>query len=174
MTASAAIRQLRIWATDIIQAFIQSINITRAVYLKPPPEFGLHDDEVLMLVKPLYGLADAGDYWYVTLRSFIKEELGIPNTDGNVSLYFHPSEGLCDGMMVTYVDDLCAAGNDSFSTLMQRIEERFDSKARIYDEFHFAGVHINQNSDGSITLDQSTHARRITPMKKSEGFDQFR
>lgn len=67
LLTSASIRRYRIWATDIVQAFIQAFDPAREIYIIPPREFGLREDEVFLLIKPLYGLVDAGDYWYITL-----------------------------------------------------------------------------------------------------------
>ena len=79
LLTSAAIKKFRIWATDIVQAFIQSFDLKREVYIVPPKEFGIPPDEIFRLIKPLYGLCDAGDYWYLTLRSFLKDNLRITN-----------------------------------------------------------------------------------------------
>lgn len=62
----AAILDFRIYDHDVNQAYLQSKeSLTRPVFLCPKPEdrkyFETGDDEVLMLVKPLYGLCDPGD-----------------------------------------------------------------------------------------------------------------
>lgn len=39
--------------------------------------FGLAQDDILELVRLIYGLTDAGEYWGVTLDHLAQEELGI-------------------------------------------------------------------------------------------------
>lgn len=56
----------RIFFHDITQAYLQSQEgFTREIYLDPRPAdrglFGLADDEVLLLILPLYGICDAGN-----------------------------------------------------------------------------------------------------------------
>jgi hypothetical protein len=55
------------WSTDIKQAYLQSAeDLKREIYVRPDVT-KLPPDELLQVVKPLYGLADSGDYWHETL-----------------------------------------------------------------------------------------------------------
>lgn len=63
----AAICWLRLFPRDLNQVYLQSREpFTREVYLRPKAEdrhlFGVSEEEILKLKKPLYGLCDAGDY----------------------------------------------------------------------------------------------------------------
>lgn len=86
------IKQYRIWATDIIHAFIQSFDLSREIYIILPEEFGLPDDEVYLLIKILFGLCDAGYYCYITIRSFIRDEFELHNLDSDLSVYFKTTD----------------------------------------------------------------------------------
>lgn len=175
LLSTAAIKRFKLWATDIIQAFIQSFNLKRNVYIIPPEEFGLPDDEVFQLIKPLYGLCDAGDYWYITLRVFIRDFLGIDNLESDLSLYAQfKNDGELDGMFGTYVDDICNAGNESFEKLSSTFEQRFDTKDRKDDDFHFSGVHIQKHENGTITVDQRAHIDRLQTLQTTCSFEDFR
>lgn len=63
MLEIVAIHKFRLWSTDITQTFVQNRNTSKPVFLIPPNEFGLDKDHVFQLLKLLYGLSDAGDYW---------------------------------------------------------------------------------------------------------------
>ena len=174
LLTSAAIKRYKIWVTDIIQAFIQSFDIKREVYIIPPKEFGLSTNELFKLVKPLYGLCDAGDYWYITLRALLKDDLRLTNLESDVSFYFRQGELGLQGMLGTYVDDLVTAGNDSFHQITSRIEKRFESKPPVFDNFYFAGVHIKRDEDNTIHVSQKAHIERIRALDKNCTFDEFR
>ena len=174
LLTSAAVKRFRIWATDIIQAFIQSFDLKREVFIVPPKEFGLPADEIFKLVKPLYGLCDAGDYWYITLRSFLKDKLRITNLESDLSFYFHHDDVGLQGMLGTYVDDICTAGTTSFHRITDKLEERFESKKRVFDDFHFAGVHVQRDDEGVIHVSQKAHVNRIRALDKNCTFDEFR
>ena len=171
LLTSAAIKRYKIWVADIIQAFIQSFDIKREVYIIPPKEFGLSTNELFKLVKPLYGLCDAGDYWYITLRALLKDDLRLTNLESDVSIYFIKSELGLQGMLGTYVDDLVTAGNDSFHHITSRIEKRFESKSPAFDNFHFSVVHIKRDDDNTIHVSQKAHIERIRPLDKNCAFE---
>ncbi|MEM6805931.1 MAG: reverse transcriptase domain-containing protein, partial [Bacteroidota bacterium] len=73
IVALAAIMGFMIWSHDVSQAYLQSAEqLLREVYLKPSREFELSANEVLKILKPLYGLAGSGDYWGATFSTHIK------------------------------------------------------------------------------------------------------
>ena len=54
------------------------------------------------------------------------------------------------------------------------MENRFESKKRVFDNFHFAGVHIRRDDDGIIHVNQKAHVERIKTMDKLCSFEEFR
>ncbi len=63
LVALAAIMGFDVWAEDISQAYLQSANeLLREVYLRPNRQLHVPAEYELKLLRPLYGLADSGDY----------------------------------------------------------------------------------------------------------------
>jgi hypothetical protein len=60
----------------------------RDVYIKPSAEFELNANQVLKLLRPLYGFADSGYYWGSTLLNHLKEEVGIKQTVVDPAIFF--------------------------------------------------------------------------------------
>jgi hypothetical protein len=69
LMALASILGFDDWSADICQAYLQSATpLLRDVYVRPDPNvIRLGKNELLKLLQPLYGLADAGNYWSQTL-----------------------------------------------------------------------------------------------------------
>jgi hypothetical protein len=67
---------------NISQAYVQSTTLlNRNFYVNPPcelaRELNLNDDSVLKVVKPLYGVPEAGNHWFKTYHSYHINELSM-------------------------------------------------------------------------------------------------
>ena len=175
---TATIRGWRVWLVDIIQAFVQASDLKRPVYLITPKEFGLAYDELLMLIKPLYGLSDAGDNWYLSLRVYLRNELELTNGDSDLSLFidvakYAKGQGV-NGLLGVFVDHLLGTDESEFNTTLSNISSRFESKRRIFEDIYFAVVHIKRFEDGTISVDQAAHIQKLEKLPRKFIFDEFR
>jgi Reverse transcriptase (RNA-dependent DNA polymerase) len=136
----------RIWSDDVSPAFLQSQEqMGRRVFVRPPKEFGLSDGSLLELLKPLYGLPDAGDLWHSTFSKFIKDGIGKKALASDPSLYYKASiNGELQGVIGTYVDDSLSAGTNVFEKETRETLEAFESRKREFDHLVFAGVSIDR------------------------------
>ena len=69
-----------LYLRDISQAYVQSTTtLNRDFYIKPPQElaheFGLPGDSILKVIKPLYGVPEAGNHWFKTYHLHHTEKL---------------------------------------------------------------------------------------------------
>jgi Reverse transcriptase (RNA-dependent DNA polymerase) len=147
----AAIFGFRVWTHDVTQAYTKySENLMRDVFIDPKKnsdEFKLNCDQVLKLLRLLYSLTDAGDYWNATMSRHMRDDLGMIPTAGDISLFTkHVGSELC-GIAGTYVDDSLLSGNADFLKLSETSQQKFDSRERQFDIFAFAGVDINTEDD---------------------------
>lgn len=121
LLALASILGFDVWSTDIRQAYLQSMTpLLRDVYVQPPSGvIELGPDELLKLLKPLYGLSDAGDYRVTKLTAFHLHSLRMTQATGDFALFFR---NVCDkivGLSATFVDDLLEAGDPSYRKVME-------------------------------------------------------
>lgn len=172
----AAAFEFELFSTDVTQAYLQSATpLQREVYIKPGKDFGLGPDKLLKLLRPLYGLADSGDYWGATFSRHITEQLGMTPTIGDAAFFYKNEGGRLVGLTSTYVDDALQAGTSDFSRSVERTEKEFECKPREYDHTSFVGKQINRCEDG-FTIDQAPYIDSLKPLRSTDvrGFKSLR
>ena len=170
LIAIAAMFGFRIWAQDVAQAYLQSAEaLQREVFIRPTGELRLGRDQLLRLLKPLYGLTDSGDYWHQTFSRHLKEYLTMRPTAGDLSLYIRRIHDELEGLVGAYVDDSIGTGTTDFENESRITEKKFQSKPREMDRFTFAGIEIEPLDDGYL-LHQRTFASRIKMLSKDCSF----
>jgi len=74
--------QAQLYLRDISQAYVQSTTtLNREFYVRPLTELSrqlrINDNSILRVVKPLYGVPEAGNHWFKTYHSHHIDNLGI-------------------------------------------------------------------------------------------------
>jgi len=60
-------KSVALYLRDILQAYVQSNTyLSRDIFIRPPLELNLQLGIILRVVKPLYGVPEAGNYWFKT------------------------------------------------------------------------------------------------------------
>lgn len=147
---------------DVKAAYLQGRVINRNVYLRPPPEFD--DGKLWKLNKTVYGLCDAARHWYLRVRSQLLD-FGVKVSSLDPALFYWSVDGVLEGILCVYVDDLFWAGTVSFErNVMDKLKEVFvmgNSESRA---FKYVGLSVVSNEDGSVTLDQNQYAATLNPV----------
>jgi hypothetical protein len=120
-----------IWTQDVIQAYLQSSGIlARDVFISnPPPELELTPEHALQLLKPLYGLADSGDFWYRELAHHHRM-MGMHQLTTDSSLWLKFTDNVLQGLSAVYVDDVVQAGVPTFDRLTDSLGDAYDAKKK--------------------------------------------
>lgn len=161
LLAVVAIFGLIIWSQDDRQVYLKSTEkLLRDVSVKPPDEFQLSSDQLLKLLKPLYGITYAGDYWYNTLTKLLHSDLKILPRTGDRFLFRRRIRQELSGLIGTYSDDTICAGTQSFVQKSKRTEEKFQSFTRIYAKMTFVGIQM-ESIDGGFKVHQENFFPRF-------------
>ena len=170
----AAIFGFRLFSSDVTQAYLQSIEkLQRDIYIKPPKEFMLDPDQLLLLLKPLYGLAESGDYWGRTFRFHLLKELNMKSCISDAALFYKKLGTELMGLCSTYVDDTLHAGTDEYSDLCKKTETKFKCKNREYDNTQFAGLQIEKATNG-FEVHQKQYIQKLNTLNYKSTYSDFR
>jgi hypothetical protein len=111
---SAAISRLPVFVRDVSQAYTQSESfLERSVYVRAPREMNLAEDEVLLLLRTLYGIPESGLHWFITFHNHYTEVLQMSSSRADPCLlYKHINTVPCGAIL--QVHDALGYGPDSF------------------------------------------------------------
>ena len=118
LLAIALCRGYGIWTADVTQAYLESTDpLLRDICItKNIPEFELEPHRCLHLLKPPYGLCDAGELWAATMHKHHRQDLGMQPTKSDPALYTMSENEKIICLSGTYVDYLLRAGTDKYRT----------------------------------------------------------
>jgi Reverse transcriptase (RNA-dependent DNA polymerase) len=157
-------------STDVTQAYLQCAEkLLRDVYIKPTKEFSMGPGQLLKLLRPLYGLADSGDYWGRTLANHLRKDLGMKSTTGDPALFFKNIQEKLSGLCATYVDDTLQAGDQKFVELSELTQMRFQCRPREWNNVEFAGVEI-EAKESEFVVHQQRYISKLILLSKDATF----
>jgi hypothetical protein len=122
-----------LYLRDISQAYVQSdTELCRDLYIKPPIELEIAHNMVLKVIKPLYGIPEAGNHWFNTYHTHhIKELQMSQSTYDPCLLYTNTNTSTTAGFGVVglQTDDTLFLGDDVFANAEQD-KLKFQAKPR--------------------------------------------
>ena len=167
-TAAIGVRNSKLYLRDISQAYVQSTTaLNRQFYVRPPPELrdqlSLNEDTVLKVLKPLYGVPEAGNHWFKTYQSHHINQLHMSPSSYDLCL-LQSNDPF--GVIGLQTDDTLILGEEAFAALEQEklVDARFLSKEReeltAETPFKFNGGLI-QLTDEGVSLTQTQHCKNL-------------
>lgn len=169
----------KLYLRDVTQAYVQSTsNLNRDFYIRPPPEFATmlgikpNSDSILKVVKPLYGVPEAGNHWFVIYHGHHIDKLGMTQSTYD-SCLLYKSDSL--DVVGIQIDDTLMIAISQFANDEKKVIVDADImiKARetliLTTSLKFNDTRI-ESSDGCLIIKSEKHADNITLVKKSETF----
>ena len=153
---------LTLYTRDIIQAYVQSTTrLNHLIFIKPPPEMGLPTNMVLQVVRPLYGVPEAGNHWYATYSNHFIKRLNMRPSTYDPCLLIHNVDNVF-GLIGMQTDDTIGPIDETFAKMEEEAmkEAGFPSKPRqaltTSSPINFNGgtITLCSNDERTITLNQ--------------------
>ena len=109
----------KLYLRDISQAYVQSTTkLNRDFYIVAPreltDELGIDEGSIIKVIKPLYGVPEAGNHWFNTYHTHHTKELRIEQSTYDPCL-LHCIEGSQFGVVGLQTDDTLFLANTSFA-----------------------------------------------------------
>ena len=157
---------------DITQAYPQAqTELARTILAELPAELKTKYPEgtIIHVIKPLYGIAEAGVHWFTTYQGHHIRELGMSTSTYDPCLLVTTGNGDDFGIVGIQTDDTLMIATSKFSALeTKKLEEAaFRSKPKTTlspdTPLEFNGCTLTMNSSG-LTLTQKGQGAKIEPV----------
>ena len=135
--AIAANFGFKVASVDIRAVFLQSKVFERDVIIEPPADMK-KPGVIWKLKKPLYGLNNTSQIFWLWVREVFLSKMNLHTLDGNEAIYFRNIDGQLLGTVITHVDDFNMAGTDEFQCSMLKYSDEWVM-------LFFPKENINQN-----------------------------
>ena len=172
LTPSLMHMGMHLWLRDITQAYTQSeTKLNRTILARLPKQL-IHrypEGTIMIVVKPLYGIAEAGTHWWATYSKHHKERLHmITSTYDPCLMITTGPERTRFAIVGMQTDDTIILANDEFSNLEQDELEKahFTAKPKqmltTTEPMMFNGCTLTQQDDGTLYLRQKGQGKKIS------------
>jgi hypothetical protein len=130
---------------DIKTAFLQGKEMERDVFLEPPKEANEVPGWLWKLLRPVYGLVDSPERWYLRVVEILVGVLkGTQSKFDKGLFYWKNAHGAIIGIMSIHVDDFYFGGGAAFEGIVGAIDSHVKVGSREKDDFVYAGVHVKK------------------------------
>ena len=129
------IEGMQLWLRDITQAYIQSTTVLQRKILAHLPKEIQHlypPDTIMAVIKPLYGIAEAGTHWWATYFKHHRERLNMVTSTYDPCLLITSPSSTHFGIVGMQTDDTLGLSDENFAALEdeQLKEAKFLAKPR--------------------------------------------
>eukprot|EP00435_Cladocopium_sp_Y103_P075376 s90_g57.t1 len=158
---------------DFTQAFHSGDGIDRELYCSLPPEGvpGLHERQLLKLLKTCYGLTDGPYQWYQHV-SKVLESRGYVKSKADPCLFilYNDKNNGIDGIIALATDDMVHGGTERHWEQMEWLRNQYKMGKYTTGGGKFTGKMIEPAADGSIMVHQQPYTEEkvhTIPLERS-------
>ena len=178
LLANASRYRMPVCSGDTKTAFLQGgdAELKEDIYGMPPPEvrkrLKMKDDEILRIVRAIYGLLNAPKKWYESLSQFlISDGWVLHGLDKCLFKRIDPKNNCVVGFLGVHVDDILCAGNGPvYDEAIQRLRTRFPFGAwecALETSLTYCGCEVKQVSRYQVHLSQERFALSVDEINLS-------
>lgn len=149
---------------DIKSAFLQGMQLSREIYVRPPPE-AEKGNILWKLNKCVYGLADASLYWYNKVKEIMLSTGGKMSQVDPAVFYWLDEQCKVIGVLACHVDDFLWAGSETFTTeVIPTLKSAFHVGREEHNKFCYVGMDFVSNN-GVVHVHQHSYIENLQPIQ---------
>ena len=178
LALSAINPQLSLYLRDITQAYVQSsTSLNRQFYIRPPIEFGLENGTVMKVIKPLYGVPEAGAHWFNTYHTHHINKLSMMESTYDSCLLYTDGNDKSFGIIGLQTDNTLILANDIFAAAKEKelkeakLLAKNREKLTLNTLIKFNGSYIRLADDNSLFLSQERQCQCLRLVTVKEPVD---
>ena len=150
---------------DVETAFLNA-TIDEEIYMEQPEGFHSGDkNEVLQLLKAIYGTKQAPNRWNKTLNEFISRKLKYKRCQSDPCVYVRMSKNGNVMIIIVFVDDIISAYHTNDEQEWQQFKNRFMKEYKMKDLGNaewILGMRITRDrKNGTLTIDQEVYVKKV-------------
>jgi hypothetical protein len=160
-------KKIRLWLKDVTQAYTQAdIALQRLILARLPEELQKQypDGIIMVVVKLLYDMAEAGVYWFFTYFKHYVEKLQITTSTYDLCLLVTKESAEGFGVMGMQTDDTLGLSDDRFATREAEMMSFKAKKRQFLDHQNpiiFNGCVLIAGENNTLSLRQKNQAQRL-------------
>ena len=163
------------------RAFLQTSEIERSVYVKPPKEAGVPSSKIWKLKRPAYGLIDAAHSFFINYADNLIS-LGCETCKMDNATFYHFNDGSkpadevrnLDGIIGTHIDDAITVSDQQMKKeVLDEMKHRFTFGSHDSLPFKYVGLSMEKdgenvviNQDQFVNNMEAPDVKDISSMKK--------
>ena len=146
----------KLQSSDVTAAFLQSEVMVRKVHANPPPE-ARRPGMLWLLLRPMYGLDEAGRCWYITVDLYLATLGGKKCTADPACWVFHHDNKFI-GFICLHVDDALHAGAPRFHEhVLKPLFNKFKFGLHQEGDFKVLGWNLRALENGEVAVSQKDY-----------------
>ena len=165
VTFVAEYNKIRLWATDIGNAYLEA-KTAEKVYIIAGPEFGELKGHTLVIVRALYGLRSSGIRWHEKFSRCMKE-MGFFPCKAEPDIWLRKNGTMYEYVAV-YVDDLAIAVKEP-EKFIKTLQDKYKFQLKGTGEITFhLGCDFFRDSTGTLCYAPRKYIKKIL-----DGYEQM-
>ena len=162
--AISANSDVKLASVDIRAAFLQSLTLDQDVFMLPPADIK-KPGMIWKLKKPLYGLDDASQKFWLRVKEVLKK-IGLRVLEGDEAFYYLHRDGKLIGAVITHVDDFTLAGTEVFvNEVIDTVSKDLTVSKIERENFRYTGIDVKTVEDG-IEIEMQDYVNSLDEVRE--------